>query len=210
MPPTSNLVLALAFSPDSKRLVYSGGDAQALYVKELVPDSPPEPDEIKGQGASLRDVGIRADSNAIRFARTHPAVPGQAADYEYFDLRGRFFFNPGPNEPAYRHAAADLGGWAIRPINQYDFNFVNAQGQFWRGGLNPIDERRWWAYTVIPPGPGHPQPVAAVAADAGIVLWNLATGETTRFFNGHAGPVYAIASSPDGKWLVTGSSDQTG
>ena len=35
------------------------------------------------------------------------------------------------------------------------------------------NERRWWAYTVIPPGPGHPQPVAAVAADAGIVLWNL-------------------------------------
>ena len=27
------------------------------------------------------------------------------------------------------------------------------------------------------------------------------TGEKTRFFNGHAGPVYALASSPDGRWL---------
>ena len=62
---------------------------------------------------------------------------------------------------------------------------------------------------MIPPGPGHPQPVAAVAADAGVVLWNLITGEKTRFFNGHEGPVYAIASSADGKWLATGSSDQT-
>jgi WD40 repeat protein len=209
LPVATNLVRALAFSPDGRRLAYSGGDTQAVYVKDLALGSPPDPDEIKGQGASLWDVGIRGDNNAIRFARTHPAAPGQAADYEYYDLRGRFFFNPEPNEPAYRHAAASGGGWTITPIDQYQLRFVNAQGQGWIRSLNQGNERRWWSYTVIPPGPGHPQPVAAVAADAGIVLWNLITGDKTRFFNGHEGPVYSIASSTDGKWLITGSSDQT-
>ena len=78
MPNTTNLVQALAFSPDSRRLAYSGGDAQAIYVKDLAPGSPPDPTR-SGQGASLWDVGFRADSKAIRFARTHPAVPGQGA-----------------------------------------------------------------------------------------------------------------------------------
>jgi WD40 repeat protein len=208
LPVASNLVQALAFSPDSRRLAYSGGDAQAVFVKELAPGSP-APDEIKGKGASLWDVGFRTDGRAIRFARTRPAVLGQAVEYEYFDLRGRFFFNPEPNEPAYRHAVAAEAGWTIRPVDQYTFDFRNAQDQGWRRPLDRTNERRWWAYTVIPPGPGHPQPVAAVAADAGVVLWNLATGEKTRSLSGHAGPVYAIASSPDGKWLLTGSSDQT-
>ena len=208
MPPGSNLVQALAFSPDGLRLAYSGGDSQAIYVKELAPGSPP-PDEIKGPGASLWDVGFRDDGRAVRFARARPAAPGQAAEYEYFHLRGRSFFNPEPNEPPYRHALAAEAGWTIRPVDPYQFDFVNSQNQGWRRSLDPTNERRWWAYTVIPPGPGHAQPVAAVAADAGVVLWNLATGEKTRFFNGHEGPVYSVASSLDGKWLVTGSSDQT-
>ena len=207
-PPVGNTVHALAFSPDGKRLAYSGGDSQAIYVKELAPGSPP-PDEIKGQGASVWDVGFRVDGRAVRLARSRPALPGRAALYEYFDLRGRFFFNPAADEPAYRHAEPEEAGWSIRPVDQFQLDFTNARGQGWRRSLDPSNERRWWAYTVIPPAPGHPQPVAAVAADAGIVLWNLATGEKTRFFNGHAGPVYALASSADGKWLVSGSSDQT-
>ena len=209
LPIASNVVRALAFSPDGRRLAYSGGDAQAIYIKDLAPGSPPLPDEIKGPGASLWDVGFRADGRAIRFARSRPVVPGQAAEYEYFDLRGRFFFNPAAGGPAYRHAVASETGWTIRPVDPFQFDFRNAQNQGWQRSLDPTNERRWWAYTVIPPGPGHLQPVAAVAADAGVVLWNLATGEKTRSFNGHAGPVYALASSPDGRWLVTGSSDQT-
>ncbi len=206
LPVVSNLVQVLTFSPDSKRLAYSGGDAQSLFVKDLAPDAPV--DEIKGYGTSFWDVGFRQDGRAIRFARSRPA-PGLPVEYEYFDLRGRFFFNPAANELPYRHAVAAEGGWTIRPIDQFQFAFRNAHGQGWDRSLDQANERRWWGYTVIPPGPGHPQPVAAVAADAGVVLWNMVTGVKTRFFNGHAGPVYAIASSPDGRWLLTGSSDQT-
>jgi WD40 repeat protein len=210
LPEEADIVQALAFSPDGRRLVYSGGNAQAISIKELAPGSPPIPDEIKGSGTNIWDVGFRTDSRAIRFARTRAAVAGQAVDYEYFDLRDRAFFNPGPNEPPYRHAVASEASWTIRPSASYQFEFRNALNQGWDRPLETNLEGRWWAYTVIPPGPGHLQPVAAVAVNSGqIILWNLATGVKTRIFNGHQTRVVALASSPDGRWLVTGSSDQT-
>lgn len=211
LPVVSNLVQALAFRPDGRTLVYSGGDAQAIFVKDLDPAAPAAPvEELKGAGTALWDVGIRADGRAVRFARARPAIAGQAAEYEHFDLRSRSFFTPEPNEPNYRHAVATDAGWSIRPIDPFRFNFLNAQGQGWTRSLDPSLEGRWWAYTVIPPAQGHLQPIAAVATNTGqIVLWNLATGEKTRIFNGHTAAAYALASSRDGRWLVSASADQT-
>jgi Tol biopolymer transport system component len=40
-------------------------------------------------------------------------------------------------------------------------------------------------------------------------VWELATGKTVRALNGHTGPVYSVAFSPDGKTLASGSGDET-
>lgn len=210
MPPASNLILAVAFSPDGRRLVYSGGDSHSIYVKEMAPGSPP-PDELKGPGAGVWDVGIRADGRAVRFARDRPETPGGAARYDYYDLRGRHFFDPQAGEPPYRSAIASAAGWTINPVDVHRVEFVNGRREAWPGILDPTDDRRWWSYTVIPPdaAAGHPDPVAAVGSGTGVALWNLRTGRRTRFLAGHAGPVYSLASSADGRWLVTGSADQT-
>jgi WD40 repeat protein len=210
LPEEADVVQALAFSPDGRRLVYSGGNSQAISIKELAPGSPPIPEEIKGVGSSLWDVGYRLDGRAIRFSRTRAPAPGQATDYEYFDLRGRFFFNPGPNEPGYRQAVASEDGWTIRPVDSFQLEFRNGNNPPIVRSLDQTIEGRWWAYTMIPPTPDHPQPVVAVATNSGqIVLWNLATGEKSRIFNGHLSRVSALASSSDGRWLLSGSSDQT-
>ncbi len=42
-----------------------------------------------------------------------------------------------------------------------------------------------------------------------MAIYRLDDGRRTRLFAGHNGPVYALAPSPDGLWLVTGSPDQT-
>ena len=49
----------------------------------------------------------------------------------------------------------------------------------------------------------------AIGCEAGVAIYGLDDGRRTRLFAGHNGPVYALAPSPDGRWLVTGSSDQT-
>lgn len=38
-------------------------------------------------------------------------------------------------------------------------------------------------------------------------LWDSVTGQCLRVFSDHRRPVYALAVSPDGSWLATGSGD---
>jgi len=42
-----------------------------------------------------------------------------------------------------------------------------------------------------------------------VVVYDLETGRRTRVFAGHTAPVVALAPSPDGRWLASGSLDQT-
>jgi WD40 repeat protein len=206
---TSNLARALAFSPDNRRLAVSGGDAQAIYVKDLTRPAQPL-QERSGAGSSLWDVGIRDDGSAVRFSRVRPPAPGQLASYEGFDLRGRRFLVEG-NEPGFQHATASAAGWTITPVDPFSLDVRNPQGQGWRLALDRNRDGRWWSYTVIPPNPaaGHALPLAAVACRYGIALFELGRGTRTRQFVGHASDVYALASSKDGRWLVSSSSDQT-
>src|SRR5262249_35141008 len=61
----------------------------------------------------------------------------------------------------------------------------------------------------IPPGPLHPRAALAVGCESGVWFYRLDDGKATRLYSGHNGPVYCLAPSADGRWLATGSSDQT-
>ena len=49
----------------------------------------------------------------------------------------------------------------------------------------------------------------AVGCESGVWFYRLEDGRPTRLCSGHSGPVYCLAPSKDGRWLATGSSDQT-
>jgi WD40 repeat protein len=40
-------------------------------------------------------------------------------------------------------------------------------------------------------------------------LWDVATGQQFRSFEGHAFWIYSVAFSPDGRFVLTGSMDST-
>ncbi|HEX8199472.1 MAG TPA: WD40 repeat domain-containing protein, partial [Isosphaeraceae bacterium] len=202
----SNLVYALAFHPDGRRLVFAGGDAQSITVSDLAdPERPPQ--ELAGQGSSLWDVGFRQDSRAIGFSRQRTGT-GAPETFEGFDL-----FDRAPRPVARGElvrALESLDGWTVRPVDPYTLDVRDPDGRSrFLVRLDPLADRRWWSYSFIPGGPGHPDVTLAVGCEAGVAFFRLKDGRRTRLYAGHSGPVYALAPAPDGRWLVTGSSDQT-
>jgi WD40 repeat protein len=205
LPRTSNLVYACAFSPDSRRLAYAGGDNQAITLTDLTNPNRPSI-ALAGQGSSLWDVGFAADSIGIGMARRRPDLPDPPTLYEDFDLQ-RKRVTPYAREELSR-SLATWDGWTVRPFDLYRLDLLDAQGKGFRLELDPQIDRRWWSYSFIPPGPGHDRPVLAIGCESGVAIYGL-DGQRKRLFAGHNGPVYALAPSPDRRWLVTGSSDQT-
>jgi WD40 repeat protein len=200
---TTNLARACAFSPDGHFVAVAGGDAQEIVLKDLRDPQAPAV-EVKGQGQSIWGVGFGPEGMVVGYARRRP---GEPPSDEGFDVQARRF---APVDPArLARARTTWDGWSVRPVDLYTLDVVNAQNQGHRVTLDPQLERRWWAYSFLPPGPGHPGATVAIGCEAGVAIHRLDDGRLTRFLAGHSGAVYALAPSPDGRWLATGSSDQT-
>lgn len=195
------LIYAAAFRPDGQAFAYSGGIDQAIYVHDTV-DQPP----IKGKGTTVLNVGFTADSNSVGFSRDL-APAGQGATVDGFNFsEKRALTLP---DDGLRRAIMTYDGWTFRgSINTYTPELVKGAIAH-RLDLNRNSERLWWSYTFLPPGPGHARPTFAIGTEAGVVIYDLETGRRTRFFAGHASPVVSLAPSPDGRWLASGSVDQT-
>jgi WD40 repeat protein len=51
--------------------------------------------------------------------------------------------------------------------------------------------------------------IAVTGSDDGTVRAGPVTGEEPHLFYGHKGTVYAVAVSPDGRWIASGGQDGT-
>ncbi len=166
------------------------------------------PQELKGEGSTPFDIGFTADNQAVGFTREpfNPANPAQV--YEGFDLGKRQRRTVPRGELQF--AVAEYQGWKIEGnVNQYRLELVNADGRRRPLVLNPATDRLWWSSTFIPPAAGHLRPTVAIGTEAGVVIFDLETGQRTRVFTGHSAPVVSVAPSPNGQWLASSSLDQT-
>ena len=196
-----NLVYALAFSPDDRRVAFAGGDSQGVVIADL--DDPARPAlRMEGQGASVRQVGFGADSRSVAFARRD-----DEPEWVGFDLKGLAL---GDADPAnLSRAVATYKGWRVEPIDPFTLNLIDPAGRITPLRLRPRTDGRWWKTSFVPPSPNHPRPCLAVACYAGIVIFRLEDGARTRVLAGHSSDVYDLAPSGDGMWLASGSRDQT-
>jgi WD40 repeat protein len=201
------LVRALAFSPDGTRLAYAGGRAQTVYIQDTAAlDSAPR--ELRGEGSTPFELGFSENNQVIGFTRD-PFDPANPPRVYGFDLGQRQSLTVTRDQLPNR-AIREYGGWTLRQAaNPFGLEAIHANGQRWRVQLDPAQERLWWSFTMVPPGPRHARPTVAIGTEAGVVIFDLETGRRTRVFAGHSAPVVTLAPSRDGRWLASGSLDQT-
>jgi WD40 repeat protein len=203
---SDNLVYALAFSPDGRFLAHGGGDAQELVVRDRkAPELPTV--ALRGVGRSVWGVGWTKDSRAVTYARQRADLAAGPVEIEGFHLFDRRLIDPEPGDVS--GPVTSWNGYQLKRIGVLDLAIVDPRGREIPIHLDPNRERRWWSWSFIPPGNGHEKPMLAVGCEAGVLFFDLGTGRRFRHYAGHFGPVYAIAPSPDGRWLASGSSDQT-
>ncbi len=207
---TGDVAGALAFSPDGQFLAMGGGAAQEIAIKDLNAAGNPHAAEMKGPGTTLWDVAfvnVRSKPT-VAYVRNRPLGPVPPV-WEAFDFPARRFV---PVDPAARLDGA---------ITTYEGRTVATPGldqlRIDRAQAAPVtialdgEAGRWTSYTFIPAAPtaGHAGPTLAVGGSKGSVYIYSLDGRRTRVFQGHSGPVYGMAVSPDGRWLATASADQT-
>jgi WD40 repeat protein len=207
---TGDVARALAFSPDGQFLAMGGGAAQEVAVKPVA-DLAARGFEVTGPGTVLWSVAFVDVANKPTVAFTRNRLEGPAPPvWEAFDFPAHRFV------PVDRAARLDpqikeYTGWTVTSLRHDRLAVAPPQG-------DPITIQldgqagRWTSYTFIPRHgeAKHDQLTLAVGTASGSVLvFSLPDGRRTRVLQGHSGAVYGMAPSSDGRWLATGSADQT-
>lgn len=211
--PVPGLVGALAASPGGRFLAFSGGDDQAIEIHRLDDPNLPQLARIGGLGESVWQVGFsnqppRAPEDVVVAFSHQPSEAGAAASFTGFALADRAPRLAFPRDQVHPPQAT-FEAWSVRPVSAYQLQVLQNNQVAFNVDLSPVRDGRWWAWTFIPPSPDHARATLAVAAREGVAIYRLDTRARTRFLDGHSSDVLALAPSPDGRWLATGSADQT-
>jgi WD40 repeat protein len=218
LPPFDSLAYACGFSPNDKVLAIAGGDRQSIRLMTNWDAPAAATVEVQSQGRSIWDVGLRTDGGRLAVGYSFdpnqnlmygPRGPAVRPRYHGMNLPSREITSYDPAD--LNRGMIEYAGWTIRPVNPFQLEIVHAAPpqRTFQVTLDEVKDRRWKSYSFIPPGPDHPQPTVAVGCESGVWFYRLDNGRPTRLYAGHSGPVYCLAPSKDGRWLATGSSDQT-
>jgi WD40 repeat protein len=219
-----NIVIATAISPDGRWAATGGGNSFPIHIWDLNtgkrragPDGAPL--TLGGTGQTAWAAGFSADGKAIGWGSnwTRTAAGLIYGPLEFALALPLGFDSLGTPQPldetaakSFRRAVAEQDGWslshrkggrrgrnAILDIKQGERVVVSIE----RGPTNGEDHR---AYSLTPDG----QTIIS-GGSFGVITAYDRTGKTLGDFVGHEGDVWAAAVSPDGKYLVSGSDDQT-
>ena len=165
---------------------------------------------FEGQGRSVWEVGFSNDGQSVAYSFVPSDSPSAPARLWAFHLLNREV--QGLDRQGLQRGLKSLEGARVEAVDFRGLQVVPA------GGGPPVVIRlepadgRWWDYCFLPPDPSHARACIAVATETGVVIFARQEDGSylrSRVLAGHEAGVYALAPSPDGRWLATGSADQT-
>jgi WD40 repeat protein len=218
-----NIVLATAFSPDGRWAATGGGDNEEIHLWDSHSGKPrPGPDgkalRLAGQGQAVWAAGFSADGRRIGWGNlfgykghNHRGPLEQALTLPLSEGALGAPVALGEAEAgAFLRAQASFGGFLLshRKGGAYGYDAIldiskdgRAVASMERGSTNGYAHR---SYSFTSDG----ETVISGGGGGSLTAYDR-SGHELGDFVGHEGDVWAVAASPDGRFLVSGSDDQT-
>lgn len=185
----TDAVEAVAFSPDGKTVASAGGLANDIYLWAAQGGAVAQ--HIASTGGATQDVAWASGSAKITWNSQTSTGPVRHT----FDLVDRSLI-PNPDQP-WQKAVVTQNGLTLSA----DGSVVKISGGGQIALRSPTDRVRCFTWT--------PDGNIIIGSNFGLLSLYDRKGDPIRGFLGHTGDVLSVSVSPDGKYLVSASRDQT-
>lgn len=218
-----NIVLAGAISPDNRWAATGGGDAQEIRIWDIKTGEPRlrddgEPLILKGAGEPAWAAAFSDDGRRIAWGSTwkaHTTLAKNPLEHSLaLPIGDQDLGRPEPLTPEdasqFRRSEMKHGSLSLkhRRGGEHGFDALldimdggDLQASIERGSTDGYQHR---SYTFSPDG----TLIISTGDNGYLTAYGLDGSEVGKYV-GHTGDVWAAVTSPDGRYLVSGSADQT-
>jgi WD40 repeat protein len=197
----TNTVMDGCLSPDGTLAATAGGDNHETYVWKTATGDVVQ--KLQGAGQSVYGVGWSLDGKSIGWGNTNQGRTTQAEPPLENSFRpAELDFGEPPTADGYGRMVSRHNGYALEALDFYRVA-ISFQGRRLHVFTTPQKGDRIYSFTML--ADGH----AVIGASFGLYRVNVRTNQIVREHRGHSGLILGVCPSPDGKYFLTGSTDQT-
>jgi WD40 repeat protein len=229
----NNIVAATAISPDGRWAATGGGQNNEIHIWDLLTGTRRQgpdwyPLNLGGTGRPAHAAGFSANGLQIAWGNTDAGSRSVNSEFEPYEQSLTLpLANEAPSgpqalsywdkllrslslRPAWTRGAPRHDAWSLssRKGGTYGFQAILdiREGETVRAFIErgPTNGYGHWSYSFTSDG----ETVVSGGANGVIAAYAL-DGDKLCGFTGHEGLVWAVTPSPDGRYLVSGSDDQT-